>query len=188
MPLEHWRYFLALEKDLEATFRYVEPSEQNLKAYSIEFARLILSACSEIDVVSKVLCQRIDAAARVGNIDEYRGVLLGAFPRLPTLAVMVPQFSIQIHPWNEWAAGVNPGWWKEHNLVKHHRHTNFHLADLHHAIVSMAGLYSLLLYLYQKELYEFRLHPRSSVFRLTSEPIFMMSGSYELPDFPRAVS
>lgn len=57
---EHWRYFIALEQDLEGTTRYVEPAEDNFKTYSVEFTRLLLSACSEIDVVCKVLCQKID--------------------------------------------------------------------------------------------------------------------------------
>lgn len=184
MALEHWRYFLALESDLEATFRYVEPAGPNLKTYSIEFARLILSACSEIDVVCKVLCANANPADQSRNIDEYRSVLIAKYPKFPPLVIHVPRFSIQVAPWKDWAAGTNPGWWKDHNLVKHSRHTNFHLADLEHAIVSMAGLYALLMYLYQKELYSFRIQPKSEVFRLAAEPIYLLSGKYELPDFP----
>jgi len=44
----HWNYFLALEKDLEATSRYVEFSTANLDTYSIEFAHLLLSSASRL--------------------------------------------------------------------------------------------------------------------------------------------
>jgi hypothetical protein len=90
-------------------------------------------------------------------------------------------------PWQEWTTGVNPGWWKDHNAIKHARHDNFHLANLEQAVVSMSALFALLMYLYQQELYSFRIYPTSEVFRLTVEPIRLFSGNYELPDFPHPI-
>lgn len=57
----YWQVFIAIESDLERTTRYVEPNIDNYKTYSVAFAQLILSACSEIDVVSKLLCSQIDS-------------------------------------------------------------------------------------------------------------------------------
>ena len=51
----HWQYFLAIEADMENTTRYVQPTGDNFKTYSIEFASILLSAGSEIDVVAQVL-------------------------------------------------------------------------------------------------------------------------------------
>ena len=53
----HWQYFIAIESDLERTGRYVEIAPANFKTYSIEFARILQSASSEVDVVSKLVCE-----------------------------------------------------------------------------------------------------------------------------------
>jgi len=40
--LNHWNYFLAIESDLEAVSRYIEPCKANFKTYSIEQARILV--------------------------------------------------------------------------------------------------------------------------------------------------
>ena len=57
MNLHYWQYFAALEADLAATARFVELASANMACYSVEFARILLTAGSEIDVLCKVLCQ-----------------------------------------------------------------------------------------------------------------------------------
>jgi len=70
----HWNYFLALERDLEVVSRYVEFCQQNFDVYSIEFAHLLFAAASEVDVIAKLLCQRLSSQAPRANIDgEFRG-------------------------------------------------------------------------------------------------------------------
>jgi hypothetical protein len=184
MAHEHWRYFIALEQDLETTARYVEPVKDNFAAYSIEFVRLLLSACSEIDVVCKVLCQKVDASRTTANIDQHRDLLLSAYPKFPSIIVHVPRFSITLQPWNGWAPGSNPRWWKDHNLVKHQRHEHFALANLQTCLGAMSGLYSLLVYLYRDELLASRLEPRPRLFRLEHQPVPLVAGHWDLPDFP----
>ena len=44
----YWQFFIALESDLHATTRYVEYSEDNFETYSVDFAQIILGACSEV--------------------------------------------------------------------------------------------------------------------------------------------
>jgi len=63
--LLHWNYFLALESDLERVSRYIEFDKANFKTYSIELAHLLLAASSEVDVVAKTLCQRIDSKIKL---------------------------------------------------------------------------------------------------------------------------
>ena len=63
----HWNYFIALERDLEVASRYVEFCPQNFNVYSIEFAHLLFAAASEVDVVAKLLCQRLKPAALRGR-------------------------------------------------------------------------------------------------------------------------
>jgi len=182
MTNEHWRYFLALEQDVERTTRFVEPHASNYRTFSIEFSRLILSACSEIDVVAKVICQSVDASAPAGNMDQYRAVIHKAFPHIHETIVEVPRFGLSMEPWKEWRTNVNPGWWQHHQLVKHHRHKHFSYADFEHCILSAAGLFSLALYLCRDE--RFGIEP-SIFFDIGVPPGAGRSRKYPLPDDPR---
>ncbi len=179
MTNEHWRFFLALEQDVERTTRFVEPAQANYRTYSIEFARLIISTCSEADVVAKVLCTQIAPSARAENIDQYRATILNQFPQFHAAVVRVPRFGLAMRPWDEWGRGENPGWWRDHQLVKHRRHENFAKADLEHCIVSAAGLMCLVLYLCRDERIGIE---RSAFFDMSLTPV--LSGTYSLPDDP----
>ena len=59
MSYPYWQFFVAIESDLEATTRYVECCEENYNTYSVAYAQIILSAGSEVDVVSKLLCNKV---------------------------------------------------------------------------------------------------------------------------------
>jgi hypothetical protein len=133
--------------------------------------------------VAKVLCGKATPGATPRNIEEYRTILTAAYPRLSSMHVLVPRFSLQVEPWQRWDV-ENPNWWRDHNRVKHSRHEDFRLATLHNALVAMAGLFCLVLYLYQEDLYAFRLHQRSNLFKLPLEPVTLVGGRFELPDFP----
>lgn len=180
MSNEHWRYFLALEEDVERTTRYVEPHPSNYRTFSIEYARLILGICSEVDVVAKVLCASINPKAMVDNMDDYRALIGAKYPKFHTVKILVPRFELAMEPWKEWREGANPGWWKDHQKVKHQRHQFFALADLEHCIVSAAGLFSLVLYLCHNQL--MALEP-STLFSVEIPLDAKMAQRYTLPDF-----
>ena len=59
MSFPHWQYLIAIESDLENTARYVEVAEDNFGTYSVEYSRILLSASSEIDVISKSVCREL---------------------------------------------------------------------------------------------------------------------------------
>ena len=60
--LHYWRYCLSIERNLEKTIDFVEVCYDNDSAYSYEYAKIILLACSEIDVICRLLCKTIDPA------------------------------------------------------------------------------------------------------------------------------
>ncbi len=88
----HWRHFLALEEDLASTVRYIEFAEANFKTYSVEFTSLLLSACSEVDVVCKLLCKNLDKKSKASNIGHYASKLGSAYPSLGNFEVEIPRF------------------------------------------------------------------------------------------------
>jgi hypothetical protein len=180
----HWQYFLAIEADLEITTRYVQPSRDNFSTYSIEFARILLSAGSEIDVVAQVLCRKLDPASTADKIHLYREQIIAKYPLFTTMRVVVPRYGFFLEPWRDWERGKTPLWWRSYNEVKHERDAHFSDANLQNALLAVAGLFCLVLYIYQPALYDNKLKPWARLFTLSKEPGYLMQEqNYELPDF-----
>ncbi len=144
----HWNYFLALEHDLELAGRYVEFSQPNMETYSVEFAHLLLAASSEVDVVAKLLCKRLNVDAPRGNIDQYRTVLTQHLPELVKMQVLVPRYGLNLTPWENWSSDNNPDWWQCHNNVKHERDSFFHEATLKNSLNALGALLTLIFHHY----------------------------------------
>jgi len=168
MNYAHWYYFLTLVEDLENSTRYVEVDKANYKTFSVEFTRIILSACSEIDVVSKILCSSTDATGQYENIRDYERILVKEFPKLSTAEIALRRYGIKIIPWESWASKKVPDWWTWHNQIKHQRDKFFQDANLECALYAVAGLAVMVSYLYVNELVEHK---------LTSIPDFLFLSS-----------
>lgn len=151
MPSDHWYIFLAIEADLEATGRYVEPREANDLCFSVEFARILMSASAEAEVAAKILCQAREPGASLRSIDDWRDIFARHYPKFPSMEVLLPRASRKLTPWADWGAGANPSWWNAHNRVKHQRDHYFTEANLVNAINAVAGLLCLQLYLHHDE-------------------------------------
>lgn len=152
MKLRYWQYFVALEADLAATARFVEPAPANMSCHSVEFARILLAAGSEVDVLCKVLCQEHGLTVSPRNIDGYRAAIIGRFPGFTGLEVLAPRYGLARLPWRPWDGSTNPGWWRSYNDVKHERHAHFPSANLENALDAVAGLFVLVSYLCHEEL------------------------------------
>jgi len=186
MKYPHWQYFISLESSLNETTRYVELSETNYPVFSIEYARILLSTASEVDVVCKLLCTKIDSAAKAGNIDDYRKIILSAYPKFPQIKIQVPRLEIDINPWGDWEKDKNPEWWRNYNNVKHERGKYFEEANLKNSLFALSGLFAILLYYYQVEAYKGDLHPFPRLIDYEKFPGYLIvTPGMELPDFPR---
>ncbi len=69
---QHWNYFLALEGDVVRMSRYLELTTDNFESYSLELMRILSGAASEVDVVSKRLCQKSNDKSKADNITKYK--------------------------------------------------------------------------------------------------------------------
>ena len=149
--LNHWNYFLALESDIEKLSRYIEFTEDNFEAYSIELVRLLLSTASEVDVIAKLLCKKEKPDKNPENMDQYRKILNPNLPKIKNIMIQIPRYGLNFTPWENWNFDKNPKWWKEHNDVKHKRNLYFQKACLKNTLNSISGLFCLLLYYYKDE-------------------------------------
>ena len=151
MICPNWQYLRTLDSDLENVSRYVDIARENYGTFSIEFVRLILAAGSEIDVVAKLLCGKIDPSKSCKNINDYREIIIGKYPKFHTMIIDVPQYEIQLVPWEPWGNNINPDWWTAYNSVKHQRDTHFKDANLQNTINAVAALFIMIWYLHHED-------------------------------------
>lgn len=163
---QHWNYFLALEDDVVRLSRYLEPTKDNFNSYSLELARILFSAASEVDVVAKRLCQELNAKSRARNIANYKKEILAAYPQMVSAIVEIPRFGLTLTPWVQWETDKNPLWWRAYNNIKHHRHIHFSEASLQNTFNAVAGLFVLLLFYYRNEGQNGQLIPDPNIFRV----------------------
>jgi len=135
----HFDYFLTLEEDFIKAGRYAEICQDNWDTYSTEFTRLLLATGSEIDVVAKLVCARIDSATTPRTIDQWRKIITDHEPNFPAATVRL--FDMEFRPWEEWATDNNPDWWDLYNKVKHRRDVHFRDATLKRVMIALGGLY-----------------------------------------------
>lgn len=147
----HWNYFLALEDDLYQLARYVEFTEANYDTYSIEIARVLLSASAEVDSVLKQLARRLSGDQELRNIDHYFDSVTGYSAKFIHFEVTIPRYGLTLRPWTDWRKEDAPKWWSAHNKVKHQRHEMFEMATLKHCLNAMAALLISVLHLYADE-------------------------------------
>jgi hypothetical protein len=185
MHYPHWEFFMALDSDLDDASRYVEISPDNFKTYSIEFVHLLLAAGSEIDVVAKELCKKIEPSGNPSKITDYREIITRAYPKFHTIEISAPRHGITLRPWTSWGIGCNPDWWQWYNKVKHERHLFYMEANLENVLGSISALFGIILYLYQPELYALELASWPKVLSIPTFHWSVVSGSGEikLPDF-----
>lgn len=158
----HLNYFSCLEDDLLQLSRWIEFSAENEPVYSIELARLLMTAAAEVDVIAKALCKEIDGKRKAESINVYQSVLIKAVPMLPQAEVKMPRFGMAFLPWSNWGIKEKnpPEWWQGNNKVKHHRSEHFNQANLKNVLNAIAGLLVLLLLLHSKDNIYFSPLPR----------------------------
>jgi hypothetical protein len=184
MTYPHWQYFLAIESDLENTASFVEIAKDNFCTFSIEYVRILLSASSETDVISKLVCERIDSTRTYNNIDQYRQRITAEYPKLFTMEVLLPRYGLTLKPWENWGHNINPSWWKSYNNVKHQRNDYYNEANLENALNSVAGLFCMVLYYYEKDARANKLDRGPKILHLEKQPTgFAFAQGYGLPDF-----
>lgn len=186
MELQHyWEYFLALENDLVKTSRFVEFSAANFETYSIEFSRIILASASEFDVIAKLLCGVISSDTRAANINDYRKIILKAYPKFPTMKINLSRYGIQLEPWKSWEKGANPDWWSSYNNVKHERNKFYKEATLGNSLNATAGLLCGLLYFFRRTQGLIRLVPGTELFESNNTTVLasgLICWDFILPD------
>lgn len=144
LSLSNWDYYLVLERELVNSFSFVELSNDNFSTYSVEFAKMLLSICSEFDSVFKDYVE-LRSANRPSNIKEAFECLsaLNDITFVNEVVDIAINQSISLKPFNAWTSGMYAKlpWWDSYNAVKHDRGTYFREANLKNCLNSLAALF-----------------------------------------------
>jgi hypothetical protein len=147
-PIHHWNYYLAIEDDLLNTSRYVEFSIDNMKTYSVEYTKIILSAASEVDVLLKQIYLFFGYRKRKPNFKDYCNVIKEKLNSLITEKLCLEQYGITLSPFTEWENDNQPDWHIAYNNIKHNRILNYKEANLENALLSVSALYTTVVHYY----------------------------------------
>lgn len=142
----YWNYYLDLENDFLTTKKYVDFSEGNFSAYSLEFLKLYQAVCSEIDVIGKMMAMYVDEEFDVEKskgIGDWWSLVNSSYllsegwytsmnPKPIPDRFYITDYKcllldwLQLQPWKEMKIEdgkvETPEWWKNYNKVKHRRY------------------------------------------------------------------
>ena len=171
--LHYWNYAEILNEELGMTAQFVEPDISNYDTYSLMYTKIILSACSEVEIICRLLCQIIDKTCDYTSpkqrmqMKELSKALLTRFPNIHQAKTEIVQKREYIYLFKEWEKNPkgNLPWWKEYNLIKHYRFKHFGNATLGNALNSVSALIILNSYLYE-------ITTNSSTPRMTRQGMF----------------
>lgn len=163
----YWNYAELLNEQLGKTANYVEPTKDNYDTYSMSYTNIILSACSEIEVVSKLICQIIDPDVdylsseipdksrekMIPNnvaMKKLSATLLKRFPHIYQAKAEILTKHEMIYSFESWKDPKSKlPWWTSYNMVKHYRYDFYNNATLSNALNSVGALIILNSYLYE---------------------------------------
>lgn len=145
----YWNYYLSLEDDIARTSNYVEPKGQE-NVYSIEFAKILVLACIEVESVLKQLAFEIKGSKQNG-MSDYITVILEEWPDLPTASVYISRTDKTVKPFDGLSLTSDKlDWWNSYGEIKHGRGYTFEKANYSNAIMALSALYILIFYLAEK--------------------------------------
>ncbi len=139
----HWKYYKTLEDDFTRTIRYVNLDEKNYYAFSIEYSKLILSVCGELDTILKLICGFKGSDRK--TMKDYKARMFKKYEDLSEQKVSVKNTDIELIPFEN-----DPmEWWGDYNAIKHNRAENFDRANLKTVLNALSALYLLEMHVYK---------------------------------------
>lgn len=144
IPYVHWEFYLDIESDLLRTAKYVDFCEDHRKVYSVAFARTLISASAEFEVVCKAVCETIKLSKKLPaqcKIHHLRDAMSIWDKDFQVAAVRTKSGRFIVRPFSGWFPDGQLSWWKAYNDVKHARHEKYLNGNLENALYSAAALF-----------------------------------------------
>lgn len=178
--MKEMHYFVALEKELENSFNYIEPVTENMACYGAKYSSLLNSISIEFESTCKTLIKFKENDAKVGDIGNIKAYMLKHFPKICSNQVDIARINESIKPLENWGSS-RLEWWDAYTTLKHNRINNYNQASLRNVIDAMSSLLIVIAYLAN-----FRdsnkLYGHSNLFYMESMPSTIITDGGKLPD------
>ena len=152
---KYWNYYMQLENDFFSFEAYCSIDNDNDDSFSTRYLQLFLSICGEIDTICKTFCKKLDNSLNTNNcrITDYIKILNANYTTFAEEKIKLNNYKyLSFKPWENLKSNSSPDWWKDYNLVKHHRDEltdgkeNYKLANQKNTIQALCALYILIEY------------------------------------------
>lgn len=140
------RSFLIVQQEFIAMLEYVEPADDNSKAYSLRLRNLLIQICTEVEANLKTILlandySRIGAESENWNMRDYCKVNQSHF--LSEYIVYLPYWdgTNERQPFKSWRSeGGVLDWYQAYNATKHARGSKLKAANLENVVDAMTAL------------------------------------------------
>ena len=111
-----WDYYISFEQDYLSLKS--DPKENH-----IALTKLMLSICSEVEVLMKTICQTYDPAFQKDRMDQLREKMdeIITNQEWDSIDVTVEIGNDKYRPWEHFDENVSLTWWTKYNKLKHQR-------------------------------------------------------------------
>ena len=148
-PIHHWNYFLSIEEELMKTAKFVEFDLDNKKTFSIEYTKIILEACSEVDVLLNQIGKIFGQDKKRPNFKDHFKIIDTNVKTLITENLCIEQYGIDIQPYEEWTIDNELDWHRVYNNLKHNRGEHYKKGNLENTLLSVGALFTTVIHYYR---------------------------------------
>ena len=139
---DYWRYYLMLEEKFVKTTKFVELDESNYNAFQNEYASLLQTIGSELDLFFKIFCG-FDQSNRI-TINCYADNIFGNYNNITSQEIVVNKIKFKpFENWNTQTPSKSLEWWKAYNNIKHNRNDNMQRASQKNVLYILGALFLL---------------------------------------------
>lgn len=147
MPYSYTRAFLALQKEMEDLFSYVEPAHNNRYTYSYRIQQLFIRVCIELEANFKAIMSenKYSKNSDKWKINDYWKI--NASHKLSEYKVYMPTWdgrTKEFAPFANWSKTPRLGWYRAYQRTKHNRSSRLYEANLENLMNAFCGLFIVL--------------------------------------------
>ncbi|WP_286776718.1 hypothetical protein [Sphingobacterium sp. UBA2074] len=140
-------YFISLEKRFTELSDFIEINEENFDVFSNNIGLLLISACSEFEVVCKEMAKNLQVdwkEIKDFKISDFHKTLClcerNSCDNIFQETVELFGFKLSVQPFENWTERDYPFWWKAYNSFKHDRLNSYKRSNLKAVIYALSAL------------------------------------------------
>ena len=146
-PYLFTRAFLALQKEMEDLFSYVEPADNNKKTFSYKIQQLLIRVCIELEANFKAIMSenKYSKDSNWWGINDYWKINVSH--KLSEYKVYMPTWegkNKEFAPFVEWRKSPRLSWYRAYQRTKHNRASLLYEANMKNLMNAFCGLFVVL--------------------------------------------